>query len=138
MLCAVSEIFLRILLRVVVILLSRSIAICNRSDSSSVSSPSVDSSGSQTVFSSGGYFNSPYGLAFDSSGNLYVANGDANASLPRHFSFQLYRRESGFRYSAAADARRRKCSGSRGVAEEKTRFVSHPNARYADGNRRTP
>ena len=35
-----------------------------------------DSNGNQTVFASG--LNRPYGLAFDSSGNLYVANGGDN------------------------------------------------------------
>ncbi|MBV8454305.1 MAG: hypothetical protein JOZ29_18825 [Deltaproteobacteria bacterium] len=34
----------------------------------------VDGSGNQTVFSSGGNIAGPLGLAFDSSGNLYVAN----------------------------------------------------------------
>src|SRR5438445_331331 len=34
----------------------------------------VDSSGAQSVFTSGGNISRPFGLAFDSSGNLYVAN----------------------------------------------------------------
>src|SRR5436305_1993163 len=39
----------------------------------------VNSTGNQTVFTSGGNLNGPAGLAFDSSGNLYVANANNNA-----------------------------------------------------------
>jgi TPR repeat protein len=34
----------------------------------------IDADGNQTVFSSGGSLNAPNGLAFDPSGNLYVAD----------------------------------------------------------------
>jgi DNA-binding beta-propeller fold protein YncE len=43
----------------------------------------VDSSGNQIVFTSGQNLNGPYGLAFDSSGNLYVgsSNGPNNTII---------------------------------------------------------